>query len=58
MEKKKYKIVEKYKGMTACTTPPAYERNGGGAFVLDDKLSQKDMGFLFEVIKYPGIEIE
>ena len=57
MEKKKYQIIQSYKRMTACTVPPAYERKQDGAFVLDDKLSQKDMGYLYEVMNYPGIEL-
>ena len=54
-EVKKYKIVPEYVGMTAYAMPPEYSRKDGGKFVLDDKLSQKDLGYLFEVIGYEGV---
>jgi hypothetical protein len=55
--KPKYKIIPEYKGMTCYTCPPSYKRKDGAVFILDDNLSQTDMGFLKEVLNYEGIEI-
>jgi len=55
MVKKKYEIKEKFKGQVVATTPPTYERKEGGRFVLNSNLSQKDMGYLYEVIKHEAI---
>ena len=54
----KYKIVPEYAGLDAWTIPPKYERADGAKFTLDENLSQVDMGYLFEVINYPGIAVE
>jgi hypothetical protein len=53
--KPKYGIHKAYKGKVVGTIPPTYPRKGAGLFVLDDNLSQKDLGFLYEVIGYPGV---
>lgn len=55
-KEKKYRILPEYKGKTAWTVPPDYTRKDEGKFVLDDNLSDKDMGYLFTVIQYPGVE--
>ena len=58
MDKKpKYRIVVEYMGFDAWTIPPQYDRKDGGKFTLNEKLSQTDMGYLFEVIGFPGIEV-
>ena len=54
----KYKIRESSKGNTVYTIPPTYKRKELGIFVLNDELSQKDMGYLKEVIKCDDIEYE
>lgn len=54
----KYRIKPEYIGLTAWTIPPFYPREQGGRFELNDTLSQEDLGYLFEVVKYEGIEIE
>ena len=43
--------------MDVWTMPPAYQRKDGSKFTLDESLSQTDLGFLFEVVKYPGVEV-
>ena len=53
---KVFRVKPEYLGLVAWTAAPKYERAEGGKFTLDDNLSQKDMGYLFEVIEYPGIE--
>lgn len=53
----KYKIVPEYLGKVAYTMPPAYDRQDSGMFILDETLSQKDLGYLFEVIGYEGVEV-
>ena len=53
----KYRIKPEYIGLDAWTTPPLYPRKDGGKFILDDKLSDKDLGYLFEVINYEGVEV-
>ncbi len=52
---KKYEIIEKFKGCVVGTIPPTYTREEGGRFVLDDNLSQKDLGYLYEVVKHEAI---
>jgi hypothetical protein len=54
----KYKIKESSKGNTVYTIPPTYKRKEEGIFKLDENLSQKDMGYLKEVIKCDDIEYE
>lgn len=53
--KAKYKIVPEYVGKTVYTIPQKYARKEGSKFVLDSNLSQKDLGYLHDVIKYPGV---
>ena len=53
--KEKYKIAPGYEGLDVWTIPPKYSRKDGGKFTLDKNLSQKDLGHLFEVVKYPGV---
>ena len=53
-ENQKYALKPEFKGKTCWTIPPKEKRKGGGKFVLDD-LSQKDLGYLFEVIGYEGV---
>jgi hypothetical protein len=45
-----YSINPKYQGCNVGTKQPPYVRAGKGLFLLDDKLSQKDMAFLYEVM--------
>lgn len=59
MEKeKKYQIKPGYEGCDVYTIPPFYSRPDGGKFTLDEKLSQKDLGYLFEVIGHEGVELK
>lgn len=51
----KYKIKEKFIGNIVATSPPTYKRKDGGRFILDNNLSQKDMGYLHDVIKHDAI---
>jgi hypothetical protein len=37
--------------------PPMYERKEKNKFTLDENLSQKDLGFLFEVIHHEAVEV-
>jgi len=56
MEKKpKYQLKPEYIGMDVYTTPPMYARKEGGKFTLDGKLSQADLGYLFEVIHHEAV---
>jgi hypothetical protein len=57
-DKPKYSIKPEYIGKEAWTSQPPYERKDGAKFTLNEKLSQKDLAFLFEVIGYEGIEIK
>ena len=52
----KYKIKPEYINKTVWTHPPTYKRNDGGKFILAEDTTQKDLGYLYEVIKYEGIE--
>lgn len=45
----KLRIKEEYKGLDVWTIQPPYKRDEE-KFTLDDKLSQKDMKYLKEVI--------
>lgn len=57
MEKEtKYRIKPEYVGKDVYTIAPAYKRADGAKFTLDDNLTQKDIGYLFEVIGHQGIE--
>lgn len=55
--KQKYRIKQEYLGLDVWTASPAYQRKDGGKFTLDESLSQTDLGFLFEVVKYEGVEV-
>ena len=55
---KTYTIKEEFKGLICCTEPPTYQREDGGKFYLTGHLSQKDLGYLYEVMKYEGISCE
>ncbi|MFA6335581.1 MAG: hypothetical protein WCX48_08515 [Bacteroidales bacterium] len=52
----KYIIDPKYIGNTVYTITPTYKRAEGGKFVLDSTLSDKDKGYLYEVIKHEAIK--
>lgn len=56
-EKIKYSIKKEYLGCAVYTVPPIYSRPEGGVFQLDEKLSQKDLGYLFEVIQHEAVQI-
>ena len=56
--KPKYRILPEYMGQDAWTIQPKYDRKDGAKFTLDEKLSQTDLGYLFEVIQYPGVAVE
>lgn len=48
---KKLEINPKYKGMGVYTeAPTTFERKDKGKFILDDKLSQSDRRYLYDVI--------
>ena len=51
-----YKIIESYIGQTVWTHPPTYKRADGGKFILDENTTQKDLGYLYEVIKHEGVK--
>ena len=53
-DKVTYKVPAHLKGCSVGTTPPTFKRNVAdpGVFKLDE-CSQKELGYLFEVIKYP-----
>lgn len=51
-----YRIKKKFIGNTVSTKAPTYPREDGGRFVLDGKLNQKDLGYLYEVMGHEGIE--
>lgn len=53
----KYSIKPEYLGCVVYTMPPVYSRPDGGVFTLNEKLSQKDMGYLFEVIQHEAVQI-
>ena len=57
MAKVKYKIKPEFLGMDVWTIPPVYERKEGGKFTLDEKLSQTDLGYLFEVIQHEAVSV-
>ena len=57
MKAQKYRIKPEYIGLTAWTSSPMYARADGGKFVLTEDLSQTDLGYLFEVVQYEGIEV-
>lgn len=57
-EKPKYSIKPEYVGKDVWTPRPPYERKDGAKFSLNEKLSQKDLAYLFEVIAYEGIEVK
>ena len=52
----KYSIDPKYIGDVVYTIAPTYKRAEGGKFVLDSSLSDKDKGYLYEVIKHEAIK--
>ena len=48
---KKIEIKAKFKGLGVYTTPPtAWERKEGGKFILDDKLTQRELRYLYDAI--------
>jgi len=50
VRKQKYSIKPEFVGMTIWTSAPVgYKRKDGGKFVLNDKLSVKDLQYLYEV---------
>lgn len=50
-----YTIKPEYLGDTVYTVTPTYKRADGGKFVLDSTLSNKDKGYLYEVVKHEAI---
>lgn len=56
-EKKTYRIKPEFIGCDVYAMPPYYQRKDGGKFTLDVKLTQKDLGYLFEVIGHQAVEI-
>lgn len=52
-----YAIRPRYKGLIVWAVSPEYEREQGSKFVLDDNLSQQDLGYLYEVIGHEGVEL-
>ena len=56
-EKTKYQIRPEYMGCDVWTIPPMYARIDGGKFTLGPGLSQKDLGYLFEVIQHEAVEV-
>jgi hypothetical protein len=57
MAKNKYRVKPEYIGLECDALSPEYERPGGGHFILNDELPQKDLGYLFEVLGYDGVEV-
>lgn len=53
----KYKIKQGWEDKTVYTIPPTYVRKEGGRFDLAT-ISQKDMGYLKEVINHEAIDYE
>lgn len=51
----KYSIKSNFIGCIIATFPPTYERRDKGKFFLDENLSQKDLGYLYEVVKHEAI---
>ena len=49
-ESKKYKVNPEFKGKTVWTSAPIkFKRADGGKFLLNDKLTQKELEYLYEV---------
>lgn len=57
MAKVKYQIKPEFLGADVWTVAPAYDRKEGGKFTLDEKLSQTDLGYLFEVIQHEAVSV-
>lgn len=51
----KFRIKAGHEQEAVCTAAPEY-RNGNGRFVLC-KCSQRDLRYLYEVAKYPFVEL-
>jgi len=57
VKRKKYYIKPSYIGKKFCTIAPINPaRRLGGMFWLDDKLTQKELEYLYIAIGYAGIE--
>jgi len=54
----RYRVLPEYSGLDAWTIQPAYNRADGAKFTLDENISQTDLGYLFEVVNYPGVVVE
>ncbi|MDR1347751.1 MAG: hypothetical protein LBJ63_04875 [Prevotellaceae bacterium] len=54
---KKYKVKSGYEKSDIITVPPLEKRDGGGRFDLS-KCTQKDLRYLYEVIKCKYVEID
>ena len=51
-----YIIHDQFRGKDVHCVSPEYKREGGGKFTLNDELSEKDMDYLVDVVKHPGIQ--
>ena len=56
IKRTEYKVKSGFVGLVAWTSPPPFERSDGGKFVLGEKLTQKELAYLIEVVGYEGIE--